>query len=82
MKTKSAGFYILWKDEPGTNMSTVHVISEQSQLVTSTPSNAPPKQTYAPIAERSAEASVSVQRETSSSRSASTITRASGSVPE
>ena len=37
---------------------------------------------YAPIASRSASARVSVQRVTSSCRSASTITRASGSVPE
>jgi hypothetical protein len=37
---------------------------------------------YAPIASRSASASVSVQRVTSSACSASTITRASGSVPE
>src|SRR5580704_14549914 len=37
---------------------------------------------YAPIAERKATARDSVQWRTSSSRSASTITRASGSVPE
>ena len=37
---------------------------------------------YAPIEERRATASASVHRRTSPSRSASTITRASGSVPE